>query len=316
MCGQMINGKAPYATHFGNNCCFDGSNLWITIPGSNLIYKIRCSDGAILGSVSTGTYPINCCYDSNTGTLLVLNNNNNNQASITFITASSMAVAGTYTLPASTDKQCYGITSDGTYVYPCSGVSGNLYKIIISNRLLDDGETIAGYAAAVYYDSYNNYLWVSLPGGGDPNSLARVNVSNLSIMTTFNIGSNPYIENCMLLNNVLWCFVNRATNNLVSISSSGSVINQYTIGSSALLCGATDGTYIYTTPFTSTGTIYKVNASNGNLTATFTLPNNLGNFSFCKNIIYDGTYLWAVNSAGVAATQLDVNGNVIRTINL
>jgi len=47
-----------------NDICFDGTNIWVTNSGSNVVTKLRPNDGAILGSYILGMNPTtSVCFD-------------------------------------------------------------------------------------------------------------------------------------------------------------------------------------------------------------------------------------------------------------
>jgi type II secretory pathway pseudopilin PulG len=53
-----------YKTNFPTkNVCFDGTNIWISPIDSNIITKMRASDGLVLGTYQVGTHAEGLCFD-------------------------------------------------------------------------------------------------------------------------------------------------------------------------------------------------------------------------------------------------------------
>jgi hypothetical protein len=73
---------------------FDGANIWIANYGASTVTRLRASDGAPLGTISTGNAPAGVAYDG--ANMWV---SNSTDATVSKVRASDGKVLGTFSLP-------------------------------------------------------------------------------------------------------------------------------------------------------------------------------------------------------------------------
>jgi hypothetical protein len=91
---------------------FDGANMWVANNHDNNVYKIRASDGALLGTFGVSiTSPQGLAFDG--ANIWVSNGSSNANGIVTKLRASDGTVQGTFTSIAG----AYGVAFDGSNIW-------------------------------------------------------------------------------------------------------------------------------------------------------------------------------------------------------
>jgi len=147
-------GSWPY------DICFDGTNIWVTSSGGNVVTELSPNDGAILGTYPVGQNPMGCCFDVTS--IGVVNGNNN---SITKIRVSDRVTLGTFTVVNAQDQICFDVAN----IWVTDSRSNCVTKLRTSDGTILGTYTVGPIPVGICYDGI--YIWVANMGGDNVSKL-------------------------------------------------------------------------------------------------------------------------------------------------
>jgi len=265
-----------------NDICFDGTNIWVTNSGSNVVTKLRPNDGAILGSYILGMNPTtSVCFD---GTNIWVTSSQSNN--ITKLRPNDGAILGIY--PAGQNPM--GCCFDGTSIWVVNGNNNSVTKIRAS-----DGVTLGTFTAInaqdqICFDGVN--IWVT---DSRSNCVTKLRASDGTILGTYAVGPIP-VDICYDGTNI-WV-TNYGSNTVTKLNASdSSILGTYVVGNYPDgICF--DGTNIWVDVDDNINTVTKLNATDGSILGTYAVGDDP------KGICYDGIYIWVANMGGDNVSKL------------
>ena len=159
---------------------FDGTNIWVTIAGSNYVKRINAATGAVVGApITVGAAPLGVAFD---GTNIWVANTGSNY--VTRINAATGAVGAPITVglgPA-------GVAFDGTNIWVTNAGSNNVTRIkAATGTVVGDPIAVGTAPVGVTFDGTN--IWVT---NQNSNNVTRINAATGTVVgAPIAVGANP-----------------------------------------------------------------------------------------------------------------------------
>ena len=177
-----LNGTPGWVATVGDNPyvpCYDSVNacVWVPCYAANLVYKVRISDGGIIGSYATTAGPFVTCFD---GTRVWVTQRGGAGNTVRRFTAATGASLGDVTVGNDAVAACYG---DG-YVYVVNRTDGTISKIVAAT-----GAVVATYPAVAnpYISCYDGtHLWVP---STSLNNVTKVRAADGAVIGSYATGA-------------------------------------------------------------------------------------------------------------------------------
>ncbi len=158
--------NANLTTTFGipsaNYLAFDGEHMWVTSsPGPGNVSKLRVSDGALLGTFSTGgNFPADVAFDG--ANTWVVNSQSNNVGKLR---ASDGALLGTFNVGTNPE----GVAFDGANIWVANFFSNNVTKLRAIDGAVLGTFPVGAVPQGVAFDGA--HIWVASSGSSTVSKL-------------------------------------------------------------------------------------------------------------------------------------------------
>jgi len=212
---------------------FDGTNIWVTIAGSNYVKRINAATGVVVGApIPVGLGPVGVAFD---GTNIWVTNVGSNN--VTRINAATGAVVGAPIAVGGTGPQ--GVAFDGTNIWVTNTGSNNVTRINAATGAVGAPITVGLGPAGVAFDGTN--IWVTNAGS---NNVTRIKAATGTVVgDPIAVGTAPVGVTFDGTN--IWV-TNQNSNNVTRINAATGTVVGAPIAVGANPVGVTfDGTNIW-----------------------------------------------------------------------
>ncbi len=269
---------------------FDGTNIWVTIGGSNSVAKIRASDGTVLNTINVGESVHKLAFDGTNIWVTHLTFTGR----VTKIRASDGVILGTFTLGYAGQSQAEGIAFDGTSIWITDTFNNSVVRKNITNGGTSAFVPVGNFPTSVAFDGAN--IWVT---GNSSGNVTKIRASDpIAILGTFPVNVSGAGAKGLAFDGAnIW--VAAAGGNITKLrASDGANLGTFTVSPGGITEGVGfDGVNIWVSSRT-TNTIIKVRTSDGAILGTFAVGTDP------RGIAFDGANIWVANSGSNNVTRL------------
>jgi hypothetical protein len=159
---------------------FDGANIWVADGETDAIFKLRASDGAVLGTFFVGTQPAGVAFDG--ANIWVTNTLSNN---VTKLRASDGLVLGTFPVFSAPVAAAF----DGANIWVANVGSDNVTKLRASDGTVLGTFVVGHEPVGVVFDGAN--IWVANKGS---NNVTKLQASKGTKLGTFPLITPPSVS--------------------------------------------------------------------------------------------------------------------------
>ncbi|MBM3663280.1 MAG: YncE family protein [Actinobacteria bacterium] len=265
---------------------FDGTNIWVTIAGSNYVKRINAATGVVVGApIPVGLGPVGVAFD---GTNIWVTNVGSNN--VTRINAATGAVVGAPIAVGGTGPQ--GVAFDGTNIWVTNTGSNNVTRInAATGAVVGAPITVGAAPLGVAFDGTN--IWVANTGS---NYVTRINAATGAVGAPITVGLGP--AGVAFDGTNIWV-TNAGSNNVTRIkAATGTVVGDPIAVGTAPVGVTFDGTNIWVTNQNSNN-VTRINAATGTVVGA---PIAVG--ANPVGVTFDGTNIWVANAGSNNVTKL------------
>jgi YVTN family beta-propeller protein len=184
--GQVVDafpaGRSPEGVALASS-----GRLLVSDFGSNTVVELNETTGALLGSVYVGTGPTSIVYDPSNGEAYVIESGRGN---VTAINVSTLRTNGNFKAGASPNDVVLDSGQNQLWV-------DNTYSSNVTVINLTSGRSIANLPLGSYpgqeaYDAQLGAVFIASENPAYPGTVTEFNDSNLTLVRTITVGSDPY----------------------------------------------------------------------------------------------------------------------------
>jgi ABC-type transport system substrate-binding protein/cyclophilin family peptidyl-prolyl cis-trans isomerase/serine/threonine protein kinase len=282
---SFIVDKSPFGI------CFDGTNIWVATYFNSKIFKLRASDGAILGTYRVSHIDGDICFDGTNIWVASASANN-----VIKLSANDGTVLGTYSVGNQPSDICF----DGTNIWVTNYGSNNVTKLRASDGMILGTYAVGTNPLGICSDGFN--IWVANRGSS---SVTKLKASDGYIQGSYSVGLDPAFV-CYDGTNI-WV-TNFSSGSITKLKASdGTIQGNYTVGNGPLGVGY-DGNNIWVANYEGgDNSVTKLRVSDGAILGSYAVGQEPA------GICFDGNNIWVTNNGSDSVTKLIIKPEIIPT---
>lgn len=259
---------------YPDHLVFDGTHIWVANYGTNNVWKIRASDGLVIGSYSAGINPSALAFD---GMYIWAPGKSN--SNVLKLRASDGAIVATICCTPAGEH--WGAAFDGEHVWVTNRDANSVTKIRAANNTIvgtyPTGQGPIGVAYA------KGHIWVANSVSG---TVSKLRASDGVSVGAYPTGAGAY--GVAFDGAHIWVANSQAASVTKLLAHDGSLVENFAVEPSPFFL-AFDGYYIWITHYVEPGKISRIAAS-GSGSDVF----NTGRYPY--GIAFDGANIWVADS--------------------
>lgn len=253
---------------------FDGVHMWVACYNTNNVWKIRASDGQVIGAYPAGTNPSALAFD---GMYIWAPGKGN--SNVVKLRASDGATVAT--ICCTPPGEHWGAAFDGEFVWITNKDANSVTKIrAANNTIVGTYLTGQGPIGIAYADGH---IWVANSGSG---TVSKIRASDGATVGTYSTGAGAH--GVAFDGAHIWVTNRLAATVTKLLAHDGSQVDTFLVPESPFFL-VFDGYYIWITHYVQPGKISRIEAR-GSGTSVF----NTGRNPY--GIAFDGANIWVADN--------------------